>query len=110
MSKVLSVKQFQDIQPTQEKIKIPQADKVDRIIQYPLMNSQGHDTAEKMMSLFDFTNRQSSYYRHASEILGLVKSDDNNKYKLTDTGEEYLKLPAEKEPTSFVDCYLNFPR
>ncbi|MBV9175832.1 MAG: hypothetical protein JO297_02195 [Nitrososphaeraceae archaeon] len=63
VSKVLSVKQFQNIQPTKEKIKIPQADKVDRIIQYPIMISQGYDTAEKMMSIFDFTNRQRSYYR-----------------------------------------------
>jgi hypothetical protein len=55
------------------------------------MISQDHDTAEKMMSLFDFTNRHSSYYRHAAEILGLVQNDDNNKYKLADRGEEYLK-------------------
>ena len=109
VSKVLSVKQFQDIQPAQEKIKIPQADKVDRIIQYPLMISQGHDTAEKMMSLFDFTNRQSSYYRHASEILGLVKSDDNNKYKLTDRGKEYLELPAEKRANFICRLLLEFP-
>jgi hypothetical protein len=73
------------------------------------MISQGHDTAVKMMSLFDFTNRQSSYYRHAVEILGLVQSDDNNKYKLADRGEEYLKLPAEKRTNFICRLLLEFP-
>jgi hypothetical protein len=71
--------------------------------------SQDHDTAEKMMSLFDFTNRHSSYYRHAAEILGLVQSDDNNKYKLADRGEEYLKLPAEKRTNLICRLLLEFP-
>ena len=109
VSKVLSIKQFQNIKPLQKKLNIPQADKVDRIIQFPLMISEGHDTAEEMMGVFDFTNRQSSYYRHASEILGLVTSDDDNKYRLTERGEEYLKLPSEKKSNFICKLLLEFP-
>jgi hypothetical protein len=58
---------------------------------------------------FGFVNRQSSYYRHASEILGLVTVDKNNRYKLTNKGEEYLKLSAEKKSNFICRLLLEFP-
>jgi hypothetical protein len=100
VSKSLSAKQFQNVLPLEEKIKIPQADKIEKITQFPLRIAEGYDTSEKMMGAFGFTIRQSSYYRHAAEILGLVRND-RHRYKLTDKGEEYLKLPAEKK-SSFI--------
>jgi hypothetical protein len=75
VSKLLSAKQFQNVSPVKEKIKIPQADKIKKIIQFPLRIAEGYDTSEKMMGVFGFTIRQSSYYRHAAEILGLVRND-----------------------------------
>jgi hypothetical protein len=39
-----------------------------------------------MIDAFGFVKRQSSYYRQAAEILGLVEQD-NNRYKLTDRRE-----------------------
>jgi hypothetical protein len=84
---------------TREDLVIPQADDVNKIIQFPLRVYEGYNTSEKMQSVFDFTNRQSSYYRHASEILGLVESDDKHRYRLTDRREQYFKLPTEKSIT-----------
>jgi hypothetical protein len=61
-----------------------------------------------MMGVFGFTNRQSSYYRHAAEILGLVRND-RYIYKLTDRGEEYLRLPAEEKSSFVCKLLLEFP-
>jgi hypothetical protein len=61
-----------------------------------------------MVGVFGFTIRQSSYYRHAAEILGLVRND-RYRYKLTDKGEEYLKLPAEKKSSFVCKLILEFP-
>ncbi len=61
-----------------------------------------------MVDAFGFVRRQSSYYRQAAEILGLVRLD-KNKYKLTDIGELYLKL-AEKDKANFIcKLLLEFP-
>ena len=108
VSKSLSTKQFQDISPVKEKLRIPQADKIEKIIQFPLRITEGYDTSEKMMKVFGFTNRQSSYYRHAAEILGLVRNDIYT-YKLTESGEEYLRLPSEKKSSFICKLLLEFP-
>jgi hypothetical protein len=94
---------------TREDLVIPQADDVNKIIQFPLKVYEGYNTSGKMESVFDFTNRQSSYYRHASEILGLVESNDRHRYKLTHKGEEYFKLPTEKRSNFICRLLLEFP-
>jgi hypothetical protein len=108
VSKSLSAKQFQNVSPVKERIKIPQADKIEKIIQFPLRIAEGFDTSEKMMGVFGFTIRQSSYYRHAAEILGLVRND-RYRYKLTDRGKEYIRLPAEKKASFICKLILEFP-
>jgi hypothetical protein len=86
VSNVISVKNYQNISPIENKINIPQADDVNKIIQFPLRVFEGYDTSQKMIDAFGFVKRQSSYYRQAAEILGLVEQD-KNRYKLTDRGE-----------------------
>lgn len=61
-----------------------------------------------MRGVFGFTIRQSSYYRHAAEILGLVRND-RYRYKLTDKGEEYLRLSAGKKSSFICKLILEFP-
>jgi hypothetical protein len=56
-----------------------------------------------------FVIHQSSYYRQAAEVLGLIISQDNYRYKLTDRGEEFLKLPAEKRSSFICKLLLEFP-
>ena len=109
VSRVLSVKGYQNIKPIKSKAKIPQADDVNKIIEFPLRVFDGYDTAKRMVDAFGFVNRQSSYYRHASEIFGLITVDKNNRYKLTNKGEEYLKLSAEKKSNFICRLLLEFP-
>jgi hypothetical protein len=104
----ISAKSYQKIQPIDKKLNIPQADDVNKIIEFPLRVFEGYDTAEKMINVFGFVKRQSSYYRQAAELLGLVVLD-KNKYKLTQKGEEFLKLPAEKKSNYVCKLLLEFP-
>ncbi|NOJ27310.1 MAG: hypothetical protein DA330_04780 [Nitrososphaera sp.] len=107
LADIVSVKEYQDVKPT-KKLDIPQADDVNKIIQFPFRVFEGYDTSEKMIDAFGFVQRQSSYYRQAAELVGLVKLD-KNRYKLTDVGEKYLKLP-EKDKSNFVcKLLLEFP-
>ncbi len=103
----LSIKEYQDIRPT-KRLDIPQADDVNKIIQFPFRVFEGYDTSEKMIDAFGFVRRQSSYYRQAAEILGLVRLD-RNRYKLTDMGEHYLKLPEESKANFICKLLLEFP-
>lgn len=104
----ISVNSFQKIQPIEKRLNIPQADDINKIIQFPLRVFEGYDTSEKMIDAFGFVKRQSSYYRQASELLGLVTSH-KNKYKLTSKGEEFLKLSAEKKSNYICKLLLEFP-
>ena len=105
---VVSVKEYQNVRPTMMKLNIPQADDVNKILQFPFRVFEGYDTSEKMIKAFGFVQRQSSYYREAAEILGLVRLE-RNKYKLTDIGEQYLKL-VEKDKANFIcKLLLEFP-
>ncbi|MGB8936716.1 MAG: hypothetical protein WCC17_16610 [Candidatus Nitrosopolaris sp.] len=91
----VSVKEYQDVPRGKDKKEIPQADDVNKIGEFPLRVYEGYDTAEKIKHAFGFVNRQSSYYRHAAEILGLVSKDSRWRYKVTDKGEKYLGLSSE---------------
>jgi hypothetical protein len=56
-----------------------------------------------------FVNRQSSYHRLASEILGLVSRDKNGGYKLSDRREDYLDLCSQRNRSSFANNFLSYP-
>jgi hypothetical protein len=108
LSKPISIKNYQKIQPINKKMNIPQADDINKIIEFPLRVFEGYDTSAKMIDAFGFVKRQSSYYRQAAELLGLVVLD-NNKYKLTQKGEEFLKLPSEQKANFVCKLLLEFP-
>jgi hypothetical protein len=61
-----------------------------------------------MINIFGFVKRQSSYYRQAAELLGLVELD-GYKYKLAQKGEEFLKLPSEQKANFVCKLLLEFP-
>jgi hypothetical protein len=105
----ISVKEYQKVKPVKDKREIPQADDVNKISEFPLRVSEGYDTADKIKHAFGFVNRQSSYYRHASEILGLVSRDKRWRYKLTDKGEEYLHLSSQQKSRYLCKLLLEFP-
>jgi hypothetical protein len=109
ITKSLSVKDYQNVNSDISKTDIPQADDVNKIIQFPLRVFEGYDTSKKMTDAFGFVVRQSSYYRQAAEILGLIISEDNYRYKLTPWGEKFLRLPAEKRASFICKLLLEFP-
>jgi hypothetical protein len=91
------------------KKEIPQADDVNKISEFPLRVFEGNDTADKIKNVFGFVNRQSSYYRQASEILGLVSRDNHGRYRLAARGEEYLLLPSQQKSHYLCKLLLEFP-
>jgi hypothetical protein len=105
----VSVKEYQNVRPLKDKKEIPQADDVNKISEFPLRVSEGYDTADKIKQAFGFVNRQSSYYRQASEILGLVSRDKRSTYKLTNRGEEYLCLSSQQKSRYLCKLLLEFP-
>ena len=107
VSKVISVRDYQ--KPLdRNKTNMPQADDINKIIQFPLRVSEGYNTSKKIREIFGFVIRQSSYYSQASEILGLI-SRDKDGYKLTKRGNLFLKLPSEKRSKFIFKQLLEFP-
>jgi len=104
-----SLKQYQNVKPTKSKKEIPQADDANKISEFPLRVFEGYDTADKIKHAFGFVNRQSSYYRHASEILGLVSREQNGRYKLSEIGEDYLNLSSQRKSQYICKLLLEFP-
>lgn len=76
VTETLSIKGFQSVSPVRNAVNIPQADDVNKILQFPLMVFDGYDSSEKMKDAFGFVQRQSSYYRQAAEVLGLISSSE----------------------------------
>ncbi len=109
VSHIVSVKVYQNVRPSNSKKEIPQADDVNKISEFPLRVFEGYDTADKIKHAFRFVNRQSSYYRQASEILDLVSRDQGGKYKLTHRGQEFLQLPSERKSHYLCKLLLEFP-
>ena len=89
--------------PKLEVISIPQADDVNKIIEFPARVFDGYDNSTKMTDAFGFVKRQSNYYREAAEILGLITSE-HNQFKVTANGEKLLHL-APEEKSKYV-CRL----
>jgi hypothetical protein len=101
----VSVRTFRNVQVTIEQV--PQADSVDKIMAFPFRVAEGFDTSEKIKEAFGFTVRQSSYYRQAAEILGLVAMG-RNRYSLTDEGERYIRLPTEERVRQMCRLLLSY--
>lgn len=97
-----------DVEPNKTKLDIPQADDVNKIMQLPLRVVEGYNTSTKIQTVFGFVNRQSSYYRHAAELLGLVETN-NDVYKLTEVGKNYIQLSADKKSNFICKLLLQFP-
>lgn len=106
LSEIISAKDYRMIKPTIGS-DIPQANDVNKIIQFPYRMFDGYDTSRKMTDAFCFVERQSSYYRHAAEILDLVTSSQN-KYRITAIGEKLLSLPAEQKSMFVCKLLLGF--
>lgn len=88
---------------------VPQADSFWRVAEIPLLIEQGINTSGKMAAHYKFDPRQSSYYRQASEFLGLVQQEKDHSYALTDLGREYVSLPADERRQLLAGLLAHFP-
>lgn len=106
---VLSLADFEKIEPKKEKRwTIPQADDLRKILEFPFRVAEGMNNSTQIAEYFEFTGRQSSYYREATEALGLVVLR-NNTYHLTDVGQAYVSLPVQKRHELFCRLLFELP-
>ena len=90
--------------------KIPQADDFEKVVQFPFVVAHGKSNSKEISDYFRFTPRQSSYYRHATEALGLVSLDTKTKnYNLTRIGEKYVKMNALERNTLLCSLLFKLP-
>ena len=111
VSRKISASSFRSIPKdnTLRKIGIPQADDVNKIIEFSVRVLEGYDNAENMKTVLGFVNRQSSYYRQAAELLGLIETIEGYRYRLTDKGEELVKLSGQARSSFVCKLLLKFP-
>jgi len=111
ISKTISANNFKGIPEDNNlrKVGVPQADDVNKIIEFSMRIHEGCDNAESMKTVLGFVNRQSSYYRQAAEMLGLVETSEGYRYKLTDKGEKLVKLSGQARSSFVCKLLLQFP-
>ena len=111
ISKTISANNFKGIPEDNNlrKVGIPQADNVNKIIEFSVRVLEGYDNAESIKTLLGFVNRQSSYYRQAAEMLGLVETTEGYRYRLTDKGEKLVKLSGQARSSFVCKLLLKFP-
>lgn len=88
---------------------IPQANDVNKIMEFPFRIAEGMDNAKEIAEYFEFTNRQSSYYREAVQNMGFADMRDKNRYVLTQLGERFVNLPVEKRNKLLCRRMMNLP-
>jgi len=92
--------------------KIPQANSMDKIQMIPFLVNEGYNDVKKLKKIFEFRGRQSSYYREATEMLGLITHEKEGRkfvYKLTEIGEEYIKLRPDKRNELLARQIMKLP-
>ncbi len=88
---------------------VPQADNFAKVAEMPLLIAQGINTAKTVAEHYEFDPRQSSYYRQAAEFLGLVTTNADRQYTLTDLGSEYVSRAADDRRKILAELVANFP-
>jgi hypothetical protein len=86
---------------------IPQANDLNKVIELAFKVTEGFNDYRNIAHYFKFDDRQSSYYREAAEAIGLVTSE-NGKYKLTEIGQQFVRLPAERRNLFVAELLSDF--
>jgi hypothetical protein len=86
---------------------IPQANDLDKIIEFVFRVSEGINNYQAIANHFDFDHRQSSYYREATEALGLIRARDG-RYELTEVGKQFVKLNTEHRSIFLTELLMDF--
>lgn len=96
----------QDLLPSP---RVPQADAAWRIEEFPLLVHRGTNSAKTIAAYFGFNIRQSSYYRDATEILGLVESFSDGTYALTREGRTFVDLAPQARSDALARRMCRLP-
>jgi hypothetical protein len=87
---------------------VPQADDFQKVADFPLLVHTGIDTAKKWAQHYGITERQGSYYREATEAMGLVTSKDGQ-YVLTNEGLRYVEIDQQSRADFLAIRILKIP-
>lgn len=87
---------------------IPQADDVRKLLELPFKIAEGMASSAELASYFEFDRRQSRYYRQAVEALGLL-TVQNEQYRLSELGEQYVRLDVPRRNEFFARLMLKLP-
>ena len=87
---------------------IPQADDFAKIIDFPMQVAAGFNDSGLIAGAFDFSERQSSYYRRAAQQMGLVYGESGT-YYLTDAGRDYVELSQSERQDKMIANLLKQP-
>ncbi len=87
---------------------IPQADDLEKIMELPVQVSMGKTDGRAIATYFRFTQRQSSYYRQAAEMLGLVEMRAN-RYYLTSVGRSFVRLAMPDRNRAMTELLFKHP-
>lgn len=106
--KPLDIRPFARVRPKDASNVIPQADDVTKLLEFPFVVASGKTDSAAVAEYFDFDVRQSSYYRQATEALGLVEMQ-GTEYCLTPRGRTYVGLPPDERTKLFLQIMLEMP-
>ena len=93
---------------TNQKWEVPQADDFGKVIDFAMQVAAGCDDSGLIAGAFDFSERQSNYYRRAAEQMGLVFGE-SGRYHLTDEGRAYIELSAHERQEKMIANLLRQP-
>jgi hypothetical protein len=80
--------------PVKKTAPIPQADKLARIAEVPVLVALGYKTPKTLAERLGFDPRQGAYYLDAACSVGLL---ERGPYRLSELGQEYVAKPALRE-------------
>ncbi|HEV2139167.1 MAG TPA: AAA-associated domain-containing protein [Nitrososphaerales archaeon] len=90
------------------KLTVPQADDVEKILDFPLAIANGANTRTRIAERYHFDERQADYYIEAMEMLGLVKRR-GGVCILTSRGQQYCVMDPTQQKLTMVRKMLILP-
>jgi hypothetical protein len=86
---------------------VPQADDLVKVFELLTAVDAGISTSSDVADYFIFDPRQSSYYREAAEYLGLIATEPDNTYELTQFGLDVVSRPPTEQPRALAEAVVN---
>lgn len=80
--------------PVKRTVPIPQADKLERVAEVPVLVALGYNCPKALADRLAIDPRQGAYYLNAACTVGLL---ENNPYRLSELGRSFVHRPLERE-------------